>query len=152
MHTQRVLFLCKKLPYLSLFQFSGKEMPQENLFETAPTQMWCMVISALIPLIETSSRRILQLICIYLNSFDNSFDISNMHHIKNLQFSESSLVIKPMKHEGFILMNPWSVNLFFSFFSILPNLIGFNLSEYPYFLHKFNIRNFFLRLYFRCIR
>ncbi|KAG5610900.1 hypothetical protein H5410_022181, partial [Solanum commersonii] len=43
------------------------------------------------------------------------------------------------------------VSLFLPSSSLLPNLIGHNLAKHPYSLSKFSIRDFSLRLHFRCI-
>lgn len=48
MHTQGVLF---NLSYLSLFQLTGKEMPQESLFKIDPIRMWYILIFSFLPMV-----------------------------------------------------------------------------------------------------
>ena len=81
--TQKVLLQGRKLSYLRPFQLSRKEMPKESLFKTSPTRMWYILISPLFQLIKPSSSNMFHLLCSKLSSFN----ISNIHHIKNiLQF------------------------------------------------------------------
>uniref|UniRef100_M1DH49 Gag-pol polyprotein n=1 Tax=Solanum tuberosum TaxID=4113 RepID=M1DH49_SOLTU len=65
------------------------------------------------------------------------------------------LTLEPVKLGGFIfkkLMNSRSISHFLMILSLLPNLVGQNLSQHPNSLTQLNIGDLFLRLHFLCIR
>lgn len=154
MHTQRILFMCKKLLYFSLSILGERNTPWNRIQNRAYSDAAHPNIYP--PSTDlTSPNHIFQLICSYLNSCS-----INVHHIKNfLQFLNKILWIlnSGRIYETWRILsqeftNPWSVTLFLPRYSLIPNFISYHLSQHMDSLSKFRISELAVMLHVWCIR